>query len=172
MQEEIHKTNFETASESIVNQKDRLPITAEQILTCFDTLGMRTTRTRQLIAERLATLAASGADFTVENLWHELRAVAPHLGRATVFRAVEVLTNQGLLHCVPFADGSYRYRLCGSSHHHHVTCIYCRRVVEVNVCLPPELFDAITATTNFAIEGHSLELFGRCADCREEQAIN
>ncbi len=147
---------------------DRTPMTAERILALFDALGLRTTRTRRLIAEHLAAIAASGADFTIENLWQELREVDPQLGRATVYRAVEVLMDQSLFHCLPFADGSYRYRLCGGNHHHHIICTQCQRVVEVNVCLPPEIFATIAASTNYALEGHSLELFGRCANCREQ----
>lgn len=149
------------------DKDDQMPVTAESILALFDTLGLRTTRPRQLIAERLATLASIKADFTVDDLWHELRDIDSKLGRATVYRAVEVLMSQGLFHCLPSADGRHRYRLCGGSHHHHVTCTQCQRVVEVSVCLPPELFATIAITTDFAIEGHSLELFGRCADCRK-----
>ncbi len=151
------------------SEEEQIPVTTEQILALFDTLGLRATRTRRLIAERLATFAASGADFTVQELWQELRKVDLQLGRATVYRAVEVLMSQGMFHCLPFADGSYRYRLCGGNHHHHVTCTQCQRVAEVSVCLPPELLATIAVTTDFAIEGHLLELFGRCADCRELQ---
>ena len=151
----------------IAQRDDQTPITVERILALFDTLGLRATRTRRLIAEQLAAIAASGADFTIENLWQELREVDPQLGRATVYRAVEVLMDQGLFHCLLFADGSYRYRLCGGSHHHHIICTQCQRVAEVNVCLPPEMFVTIATTTDFALEGHSLELFGRCANCRE-----
>ena len=139
---------------------------ADRILAAFDTMGLRNTRPRRLIAERLAALAAGRDDFTAHDLWRELQAVDPHIGRATVYRAVDVLLQQGLLDRVPFADGTHRYRVCGVSHHHHVTCTQCQRVIEVSECLPPELVSAIARHTDFSIEGHSLELFGRCADCR------
>lgn len=138
----------------------------ERILEIFDAMGLRSTRQRRLIAERLAALAASEADFTAQDLWRELQESDPHLGRATVYRAVDVLLNEGFLDRIPFADGTHRYRTCGDAHHHHVTCVQCQRVVEFTLCLPPELLAAISAKTEFAIEGHSLELFGRCAACR------
>jgi Fe2+ or Zn2+ uptake regulation protein len=139
---------------------------ADRILAAFDAMGLRNTRPRRLIAEQLAALAAGRDDFTAQDLWRELQAVDPHVGRATVYRAVDVLLQQGLLDRVPFADGTHRYRVCGVSHHHHVTCTQCQRVIEVSECLPSELVDAIARHTDFFIEGHSLELFGRCADCR------
>ena len=169
MEKVVRHPEFLTHQGLSAPRDDQMPITANRIIAIFDTLGLRATRTRRLIAERLATFAASGADFTIQELWQALREVEPQLGRATVYRAVEVLMSQGLFHCLTFADGSCRYRLCGGSHHHHVTCTQCQRVTEVSVCLPPELFAAIAVTTDFAIEGHFLELFGRCAECRKEQ---
>lgn len=143
-----------------------MAVTIETILTAFEGMGLRSTRPRRLLAERLATLAASATDFSTDELWHELKHIDPRLGRATVYRTVEVLLKEGLLDRVEFADGTHRYRVCGGSHHHHITCTRCHRVIEVETCLPGEVFAAIALKTNFALEGHSLELFGRCADCR------
>ncbi|MGA2819545.1 MAG: transcriptional repressor [Anaerolineales bacterium] len=140
--------------------------TAEKIRAAFEEQARRQTRPRSQIAGRIAELATSGADFTVEELWHDLKHHDPHLGRATVFRAVEMLVNQGLLNRIEFADGSHTYRACGDEHHHHLTCVQCHRVVDVDVCLPEKLLTAIGEKTGFEIEGHSLFIFGRCADCR------
>lgn len=146
--------------------------TTAQILRIFDRIGLRNTRQRRLIAERLAALAAASADFTAQGLWHELLRVDPRLGRATVYRAVDVLLSEGFLDRISFADGTHRYRACGATHHHHMTCIRCQRVVEVDACLPPDLLTAIATNADFAIEGHSLELFGRCAACRQAEATD
>jgi Fe2+ or Zn2+ uptake regulation protein len=140
-------------------------LSAEAILTRFDVLGLRATRPRRLIAEHLSALAVNETDFATEDLWRDLQADDPGIGRATVYRAVELLYREGLLDRVPFADGSHRYRLCGAAHHHHITCVKCQRVVEVDACLPPELLSSIASSTDFVIEGHALELFGRCPDC-------
>jgi Fur family ferric uptake transcriptional regulator len=144
-------------------------ITTDTILTVFDEAGLRSTRPRRMIAERLAALAASGAVFTVDDLWHALQEIDPHVGRATLYRAVEMLVARCLLDRVKLPDGTHRYRVCGTSHHHHLTCTQCHQVVEVLACLPGDQLAAIATQTDFAIEGHSLELFGRCARCRERQ---
>lgn len=145
--------------------------TARTILAVFNRLGMRTTRPRRVLAERLAMLAESGADFTTQDLWKELQAEDPRIGLATVYRAVDLLAREGLLDRLPFPDGTQRYRLCGVSHHHHVTCVECQRVVEVDACVPPQVLDRVATATDFTIEGHALELFGRCADCRDRLAV-
>lgn len=139
---------------------------ADKIRAAFDEVSQRHTRPRRLIADRLAELAASGTDFTIDDLWQEIREEEPHLGRATVYRSVEKLVTMGLLDRVEFADGSHHYRVCGDGHHHHLTCTSCHRVVEVYVCLPIDQITAIGDKTNFDIQGHSLTLFGRCENCR------
>ncbi len=139
---------------------------SEKIRAVFQENVHRSTRPRQLIADRLVELAESGQDFSAEDLWHSLQRLDVHLGRATVFRAVEMLINLGLLNRIDFADGSHTYRACGDIHHHHMTCRKCHRVVEIGVCIPEEKFLEIGRKAGFAIEGHSLSIFGVCADCQ------
>jgi Fur family transcriptional regulator, ferric uptake regulator len=142
-------------------------ITTDSILDAFAAVGLHNTRPRRLIAQRLAELAARGEDFATDDLWQSLQQQDPQLGRATVFRAVDVLVEQGVLDRVTFADGTHHYRVCGpGGHHHHVICSVCRRVVEIDACLAPELLAAIERSTDFVLDGHSVELFGRCATCR------
>jgi Fur family ferric uptake transcriptional regulator len=139
----------------------------DTIYAAFDEVSQRNTRPRKLIADRLIELARSGADFTVEDLWQELRQAEPRIGRATVYRAVEKLVTRGLLARIEFADGTHHYRVCGcSEHHHHLTCTQCHRVVDIDICLPADQFATIGNQMDFVIEGHSLTLFGRCKNCR------
>ncbi len=149
--------------------KGKVKVLAEKIYAAFDEVSQRNTRPRRLIAERLIAMEKSGADFTIDDLWQAMRADEPRLGRATVYRAVEKLVAMGLLGRIDFADGTHHYRVCGDRHHHHLTCSRCHRVEEVDICLPEDQFTAIGNQTDFAIEGHSLTLFGRCKDCRNQE---
>jgi len=146
------------------------PLTAESVLALFEQLGLRNTRPRRVIAGRLADLAQEEAEFAVQDFWNELQVLDPGIGRATVFRTIEVLVKHGMLDRVPVAGGTYRYRVCGGSHHHHVRCSQCQRVVETDVCIPDEILTAVADSTGYAIDGHSLELFGRCPECKPATA--
>ncbi len=86
---------------------------ADKIRAAFDEKCQRNTRPRRIIAQRLVELAANGADFTADDLWQELRQVEPKLGRATLYRSLEMLVGEGLLDRVDFADGTHHYRVCG-----------------------------------------------------------
>ena len=143
---------------------------AEKIYAAFDEVSQRSTRPRKLIADRLIELADSGADFTVEDLWQELRQAEPRIGRATVYRAVEKLVTRGLLARIEFADGTHHYRVCGGNeHHHHLTCTQCHRVVDIDLCLPAAQLATIGKQEDFVIEGHALTLFGRCKNCQKSR---
>jgi Fe2+ or Zn2+ uptake regulation protein len=150
-----------------MSRKGKDKVFAEKIYAAFDEVSQRNTRPRKLIAERLIDHENRGEDFTVEDLWQELRQVEPRIGRATVYRAVEKLVSRGLLSRIEFADGTHHYRVCGgSAHHHHLTCTHCHRVVDIDLCLPPSQFATIGEQEDFVIEGHELTLFGRCRNCR------
>jgi len=140
----------------------------ERIRAALEEQCQRQTRAKSQIADRLAELAEEHANFTVEGLWHDLLRLSPHIGRATVFRAVEQLVGAGLLNRIDFADGSHTYRACGEDHHHHLTCIQCHRVVDIDVCIPREVLDKIGQQTHFLIEGHTLTLFGLCTECQRQ----
>lgn len=153
-----------------VSQRNKtVTMLEEKIRSAFDEVSQRHTRPRKLIADRLVELASSGENFTIDELWQEMRVLDPHLGRATVYRSVEKLVTMGLLDRVDFADGTHLYRVCGENqHHHHLTCTKCHLVVEVDVCLPEDQLNAIGNKTHFDIEGHSLTLFGLCESCRDQ----
>ncbi|HEX7734803.1 MAG TPA: transcriptional repressor [Ktedonobacteraceae bacterium] len=143
-------------------------VIAEHIRAAFAETSQRQTRPRQLIADHLIELAESGTDFTIDDLWQTLRQTEPQMGRATVYRAVEMLVQVGLLNRIEFADGTHHYRVCGGGHHHHLTCTQCRLVVDIELCLPEEQLRALGMQTGFALEGHTLTLFGLCSSCRQE----
>lgn len=161
------KMTEELAATTAANSTSETSGVAENILAIFERLGLKNTQPRRLIALRLAALSASASDFTAQDLWQDLLVSDPHIGRATVYRAVDILLGKGILDRVTFPDGTHRYRLCGTQrHHHHLTCTQCQRVIEVSACLPPELLATIANGADFALEGHSIELYGRCAQCR------
>ena len=122
--------------------------------------GHRLTATRRAV---LDAIARSPRPFTIE----ELSARLPHIGRATVFRTVKLLSELELVCRLPLEDGGVRYQRAGSGeHHHHLICGGCGAVAEFS---DPALDDAIernAAVAGFALDAHSAELYGRCASCR------
>lgn len=143
-----------------------MSITPDTILNAFKQKGLRITGPRRTLASLL--IETVGKDFTVEELWDMALQRDPDVGRATVFRSVEILRDLHLLDRIEFANGSHRFRLCQETghHHHHITCSTCGKVVEVDACLSKELIRSVEQLVDFSVEGHRLEFFGRCSSCR------
>lgn len=141
-------------------------VLAEQIRKAFAETSQRHTRPRRLIAENLIELATTGVDFTIDDLWQTLRLIEPQMGRATVYRSIEMLVHAGLINRIEFDDGIHHYRLCGGTHHHHLICTQCRQIVEIDLCLPEQQLLALSQQTGFTIENHVLTVFGLCPQCQ------
>ena len=70
---------------------------------------------------------------------------------------------------IDFTDGTHYFRLCGSeSHHHHLACTKCHRVVDLDFCLDEDQIATIGRKESFSIEDHAITLFGLCKDCRAQ----
>jgi Fur family ferric uptake transcriptional regulator len=121
--------------------------------------GHRMTSSRRRVLE---ALVRAPAHFTVEDLF----GLAPRVGRATVFRTMKLLQDLNVVCRVRMEDGSLHYRLSTRGHHHHLVCRTCGRVEDFSTCDVASLVDDLSRNTAYEIEGHWLEVYGRCASCR------
>jgi len=121
--------------------------------------GHRVTGSRRSVLEALASAAAH---FTVDDVLH----LAPGVGRATVFRTMKLLQDLNVVCRVLMEDGSLHYRLSMRGHHHHLVCRSCGRVEDFSNCDVSSLVDQLRQVTEYEIEGHWLEVYGKCASCR------
>jgi Fur family transcriptional regulator, ferric uptake regulator len=124
-------------------------------------IGQRVTSTRRAVLE---AMSASLRPFTIE----EICDAAPGVGRATVFRTVKLLQESDVLCRVVLEDGGIRYQLARSGHHHHLVCNNCGGVQEFSEPGLDALIERTAGRSRFQLEGHSLELYGRCAACGPE----
>jgi len=120
--------------------------------------GARVTGPRRTILDAVDGL---GGPFTVE----ELCAAAPSVGRATVFRTMKLLQETGAVCRLVLEDGSVRYQRSEGGHHHHLVCSECGRVQEFADAELDRLIHANAEVAGFELDGHSLELYGRCGRC-------
>ena len=88
------------------------------------------------------------------------------VGRATVFRTLDLLAARGQLERIDLPSGEHAYVACApQEHHHHVVCRACGRSVEVEDAGLQSVVGEIARRSGYRIESHRLELFGLCSDC-------
>jgi Fe2+ or Zn2+ uptake regulation protein len=125
--------------------------------------GYRLTGPRRAVAELIATREGH---FTAADLVAEAGRRRLGIGRATVFRSLDLLIDLGVVERLDLPSGDHAYVACEPSHHHHVVCSRCGRAVEIHDAGLRSLIEDVTARTGYTVETHRLELFGVCPACR------
>lgn len=121
--------------------------------------GHRITASRRRVLE---AVLAQDAHFTVDDVLRDTGKV----GRATVFRTMKLLLDLNVVCRVLLEDGTLHYRLSTRGHHHHLVCRGCGRVEDFTNCDVGSLVSELSKATAYEIEGHWLEVYGRCQACR------
>ena len=106
---------------------------------------------------------------SVEELYLEVKRRNPRIGYATVYRTIKLLTECGLAAERHFRDGEARYESAEKSHHDHLICESCGRIVEFEEPRIESLQQEIAKRLGFRFTGHKMELYGLCRDCQQKQ---
>jgi len=125
--------------------------------------GHRLTAARRAI---LQVLTGSGGHVTADDLAALVREEAPGVGRMTVYRTLELLSDLGLIRPVYQGTGAAHYILMNDGHHHHLVCSACHKVFEFDDCVLGEIESLICNRYGFQVQSHLLELYGRCPNCQ------
>lgn len=125
--------------------------------------GLKVTRPREKI---LAVLERSERrHLSAEDVYKELLSCGEEIGLATVYRVLTQFEGAGLVCRRHFEGGQSLFELNDGSHHDHLVCIKCGRVVEFVDPLIEDRQQAIAAGHGFRMEDHSLVIYGTCGDC-------
>jgi Fur family ferric uptake transcriptional regulator len=137
-------------------------IDADALMERLVAQGHRATRPRRAV---LAALAERGSA-TAQELVEAVRAGGAGIGRATVFRTLDLLATLGAVERLHRPGGCHAYVLARPGHRHHLVCSDCGAVVEFSECALDEALAALGRRTAFRISGHWLEVVGVCGACQ------
>mgnify|MGYP004505098159 FL=1 len=123
----------------------------------------RNTRQRALVLEAVRSLHNHP---TSADVYDAVREKHPSISRATVYRNLNVLTEQGEVLHIPVAGGADRYDFRCDCHYHAI-CRECGVVYDVE--MPSEgLLSSVRDTHGFQIEGFDIIFTGLCPDCADK----
>ena len=131
---------------------------ADQLMQIIERRGYRSTAPRQTLVR---TVAARDRHFTAE----ELRKELPNVGRATIYRCLNLLVETDILCRVLLEDGSLHYQLSHRGHHHHLICTECGLSQDLLGCDIDGMLKEKATQHHFQMEDHRLEVYGRCHRC-------
>jgi Fe2+ or Zn2+ uptake regulation protein len=131
------------------------------------TRGRRLTGQRLIVAEALAN---SREAVSAQELYERLRRGHPKLALATVYRALEAQIESGMARRLERPGHISSYVACEPEHHHHLVCVRCQRVDDLDETLLKPVLKGIGDRHGFAVEHERLDFYGLCAKCRRESA--
>ena len=123
----------------------------------------RNTVQRQIVADALRALANHP---TADEVYEAVHAEHPSVGRATVYRTLGRLADEGAIGRVRINNGADRFDHQTFAHY-HVRCVRCGRVDDVIMAPVLEGVDeAAAAASEYRIVGHTLQFDGVCPACQ------
>lgn len=128
--------------------------------------GYRVSGPRRLVMQLLAD---SVQPMTPLEIYQALSQSGRDLGMVSVYRALEQLTELGLVCLVYKPDGSAGYVAGSSGHHHHILCKKCHCAITFAGSEDLDsLVKRVEAETKFRVSDHLLQLYGICPECQEK----
>lgn len=116
-------------------------------------------------------LFESGRHLSADDIAERLRERGEQIGKATIYRTLKLLVDVGLATEHDFDEGFKRYETrAGPSHHDHLICTSCGKVVEFQRAELEALQEEVARARGFQVLTRQLKLYGLCAECESEQA--
>jgi Fur family transcriptional regulator, ferric uptake regulator len=104
---------------------------------------------------------------SAQEISDELRAAGTDIGLASVYRALDLLHEMGLVQRVEIDDGGSRYEPVepGGEHHHHAVCQVCGRVTAFEDQRLEQQLERLAGRLRHSMRGHDIVIRGECARC-------
>ena len=114
------------------------------------------------------TLCRLGNHPTADMVYDAVHETAPRISRATVYRVLNQMADNGTALKISVTDGADRFDH-NTFAHSHAKCSRCGAVIDVPL-VKLDLRKIAPAAGDFQLTGYSLLLEGVCADCRSREA--
>jgi Fur family ferric uptake transcriptional regulator len=128
--------------------------------------GLPVTHQREAVA---GVVFASEGHLSVDDIEAELRGARERIGKATIYRTLDLLVKSRLVEERDFGEGFKRYehRLSHQPLHQHLICQECGSVEEFESKEMPALEARVAREFGFRPTRHRLEIYGLCRTCQE-----
>jgi Fe2+ or Zn2+ uptake regulation protein len=137
----------------------------EHLRDIFRAAGRRLTSQRQLILE---VLKESSEHLDADTLREQVKARAPVISLATVYRTLAVFKELGLVEEHRLGEGHCHYEAVRSDPHYHFTCRGCDKVIEFDTHLVAQIEQELSEQEGVHVVSTHLHLTGFCAQCQEK----
>jgi Fur family ferric uptake transcriptional regulator len=140
-----------------------MPSWTETALTGVRAAGYRGGAAQRAVVD---LLASEDCCLTAQEMYDRLRAAGRRVSLASVYRALELLGDLGLVQKVVVGGSSARFeRVARENHHHHFVCDDCGRVEAFSDEPLERAIHGVSGKVGHRVGGHEVVLHGACDDC-------
>jgi Fur family ferric uptake transcriptional regulator len=126
--------------------------------------GHRSGGAREAVVELLAHQSCC---LSAQEISDRLRGAGSRVGQASVYRALDLLHEMGLVQRVEIDGGGSRYEpvMPGGEHHHHAVCDACGRVTPFEDEKLERALDRLSGRLKHSMRAHDIVIRGDCSRC-------
>lgn len=135
-------------------------------------LQMKGERITDVRREIISILSLSTIPLSPLQLQKNLLKKGLIVNKTTVYRQLAQLTEHGAVHQVRLQGRAMFYELTEDNHHHHLVCVRCKKILDINFKEDLDRQEKIIAQKKqFRVIYHSLEFFGLCKNCQRLKKV-
>jgi Fur family ferric uptake transcriptional regulator len=124
---------------------------------------------RDRVIDLLAGQKCALSALEIEDALRRGRRGQRPVGRASIYRVLELLHTHELVNRLDLGDGVARYEATdpdGQQHHHHLVCADCGKLVAFEDPGLERSIDQLSHRLGFTTTDHEVTLRGSCPDCQ------
>jgi Fur family ferric uptake transcriptional regulator len=146
-----------------LNKETEMSFYEEKVAEYLRKNGLKFTPERKAIMTYVSTIKGH---FTPDDIYDCLKKANKKISRASIYRALPLLLKSGIVREAARDKSGAKYEYAaGKSHHDHMECVKCGKIVEFRNEEIEKLQDSVGRQYGFVLTGHRLELKGLCREC-------
>jgi Fur family ferric uptake transcriptional regulator len=137
----------------------------DQVHATLSRAGLRRGGARECVIGLLASEPCALSAVEIEDI---LRSQGHRTGLASIYRALDLLSEHGLVERVAVGPGLARFERSlpgGEHHHHHLVCEECGRLVAFDDPALERAISGVSRRLGVRVAHHEVLLRGACGDC-------
>jgi Fur family peroxide stress response transcriptional regulator len=121
--------------------------------------------TTQRIA--ICRFALSSRDHpNAQKIYAEVKKVHPTVSLATVYKTLQILTDQGLIQELDLPESKARFDSYMEPHI-NIVCLQCGNIQDFSDNIAREMVERVTTKADFTRTGQRIDIYGICKTCRD-----
>lgn len=146
--------------------RQAIALTLEEIIAELRAKGQRITLPRRWT---LQVMANEHAHLTCEQVRERLLERGIEIDEATVYRTLQWLKQNRIVAQSSLGLGADVYSLIDEKPHHHLVCLKCHHISDIEDSLLDPLREQLSARYQFKPTIDHYTIFGLCRDCQQDE---